>query len=120
MYQCLTGFVGFIRRPVLIGLCQKKEGLGKMTKFASYVAIVISTGMIICCIICMLMCCGGHKGGKCGGGKCGPGEMSVHKKMMMKHHGGMNHHGNCCKGDDKACDHHHGEKDAKAEADTIK
>lgn len=97
----------------------KKEGLGMITKITSWLAILIAAGCLICCLICALMCAkhGGNMGG-CHGGKCGPGTMKCDKEMMMKHHG-MGHGAQCCKGDKQACDHH-GEKESKTDADTLK
>ncbi len=73
----------------------KKEGLGKMTKIASYVAILFSSVVFIGGIICCCMMCG-----KCNdGNSCGKGSMKCtkevrimgdHKEMMEMHHGMMN------------------------------
>ncbi len=107
----------------------KKEGLGKMTKFASYVAIVFGTVVFVGGLICSLSCggCGGghcekkvmiHKemrGGHCdseememechgsmGGGHCEKREMECHKGMEGGHceKGEMK---DCCKEGDKKC-----------------
>lgn len=101
----------------------KKEGLGMMTKIASYIAILVSTGMLICCIVCALMC--GHcKGDDCSGGKCEKGGMKCEKEIIIKHGDGMMMHGgehckkdaSCSKDSASCCKHE--EKEVKVEVKT--
>lgn len=57
----------------------KKEGLGMMTKIASYLAILVSIGCIVCCVACCFMCKPQH----CKGGKCGPHGMRMEKEVII-------------------------------------
>ncbi len=77
----------------------KKEALGKMTKLASYVAIIFGTICFVGGIIASLMC------GSCGRGKCErPGmecrkeiKIECHKEMMNGSYCEKNATDNCCK-----------------------
>lgn len=98
----------------------KKEGLGMMTKIASYIAVVFGTFIFVSGLICSMTCSGGcgdegkcekrveiHKEmkGECHegmqGGHCEKGEMECHKEMEMAHceKGDMK----CAKGDEACC-----------------
>ena len=88
----------------------KKEALGKMTKLASYVAIIFGTICFVGGIIASLMC------GSCGRGKCErPGmecrkeiKIECHKEMMNGSYCEKNATDNCCKegkGDCKEAEH---------------
>ena len=84
----------------------KKEGLGKMTKIASYVAIIFGTFMFVSGLLCAIMCKGNCCEEKCekrieihkemGGGHCESEEMECHEGMGASHceKGGMK---DCCK-----------------------
>ena len=78
----------------------KKESLGKMTKIASYVAILFGTVVFVGGIIGACMCSTCHKGkcnkdkmecsrggmkGECSKGSCEKDEMECHKGMMKGH-----------------------------------
>lgn len=98
----------------------KKEGLGKMTKIASYVAILFGTIVFVGGLICGMSCKGKCSEGKCEksveihkemrGGHCEGGAMECHGKMEgahcekgeMKCHEGMSA-GHCEKGAEKDC-----------------
>jgi len=51
----------------------KKEGLGKLTKIVSYVAIVFGTAVFVGGLICAIMC------SKCNKGKCDKDKMECSK-----------------------------------------
>lgn len=83
----------------------KKEGLGKMTKIASYVAILFGTFIFVGGLLCAAMCKGKCCGNKCekekmechegnGGGHCESRDMECHEGMVESH---------CEKGDMKDC-----------------
>lgn len=104
----------------------KKEGLGRMTKIASYLAIVFATLVFVGGIICCAMMCGG-----CHSKKCDKEGMSCKREMKMECHKDMKMTGNihceknatehCCKEvkNDSACCAGHGEKVVK-EVEIIK
>ncbi len=87
----------------------KKEGLGKMTKIASFIAITFGTLCFVCGLIASCGSCGGE--GKCDkeGRKCTK-EVSVecHKGISNGTHCEKNASENCCKeglvGDAAHCD----------------
>lgn len=98
----------------------KKEGLGKMTKIASYVAILFGTLVFVGGILCGITCKGHCGEGKCEkrveirkemhGGHCESGAMECHGDMEGAHcekgemecHEGMSA-GHCEKGASKDC-----------------
>ena len=78
----------------------KKEGLGMMSKIASYVAIVFGTFVFVSGLICSVTC------GGCGEGKCGEGEkcerrIEIHKEMRGDCHEGMK--GGHCEMEEMEC-----------------
>jgi len=54
----------------------KKEGLGKLTKIASYVAIVFGTAVFVSGLICAIMC------STCNKGKCDKDKKGCSKDKM--------------------------------------
>ena len=95
----------------------KKEGLGKLTKISSYVAILFGGVVFVGGLTCALFFGTCPKGKGCKGGKC---PIPPHERMEMRHHKGMmmkgGHHGmmkgdchkmedkDCCSKDKKSCE----------------
>ena len=75
----------------------KKEGLGKITKIASYVATVFAAFMFISGLICSLMC------GSCKGDKCEKGSMECRKEVRIECHEGMENGASCSKDASEDC-----------------
>jgi len=78
----------------------KKEGLGKLTKISSYVAILFGAVVFVGGLTCALFFGNCHKGKGCNGGKC---PIPPHERMEMRHHKGMMMEGGCHKMEDKDC-----------------
>jgi len=78
----------------------KKEGLGKLTKISSYVAILFGGVVFVGGLTCALFFGNCHNGKGCKGGKC---PIPPHERMEMRHHKGMMMKGGCHKMEDKDC-----------------
>ena len=95
----------------------KKEGLGKMTKLASYVAVTFGTICFVGGLIGSLMC------GSCHKGKCDKDGMKCTKEVRIEYHDGMSKGGhceknaseNCCKAGKGECSESKCEKGMEAE-----
>jgi hypothetical protein len=94
----------------------KKESLGKLTKIASYVAILFGTVVFVGGIIGACMCSSCHKGkcdkdkmecsrggmkGECSKGSCEKDEMECQKGMAKGHCEGEEKE--CCEGEEGKC-----------------
>jgi hypothetical protein len=75
----------------------KKEGLGKMTKIASYVAVIFGTICFVGGLIGSLMC------GSCHKGKCDKDGMKCTKEVRIECHEGMSKGGHCDKNATEKC-----------------
>ncbi len=78
----------------------KKEGLGKLTKISSYVAILFGGVVFVGGLTCALFFGNCPKGKGCKGGKC---PIPPHERMEMRHHKGMMMKGGCHKMEGKDC-----------------
>ena len=105
----------------------KKEGLGKLTKISSYVAILFGGVVFVGGLTCALFFGSCPKGKGCKSGKC---PIPPHERMEMRHHKGMmmeGHHGmkkggchdmkakDCCSTDKKSCETTKCETEKKAD-----
>lgn len=105
----------------------KKEGLGKLTKISSYVAILFGGVVFVGGLTCALFFGSCPKGKGCKSGKC---PIPPHERMEMRHHKGMmmeGHHGmkkggchdmkakDCCATDKKSCETTKCESEKKAD-----
>lgn len=75
--MCLLALITLLGGLFLLGY-SKKEGLGKFSKLASYLAITFSTIVFVIGLIGTMMC-----PSKCGSGQCSKG-MNEEKCMMIK------------------------------------
>lgn len=86
----------------------KKEGLGKITKIASYVAILFGSAVFVCGLLCATMC------NSCKGSKCEKGSMECRKEMRghcseSKCEKGMSDMSHCDKSEMGSCSEEKGE-----------
>lgn len=94
MMMCLLALLTLLGGLFLLGY-SKKEGLGKFTKLASYLAITFSTIVFVVGLIGLMAC-----PSKCGSGHCSK-NASVEKCIVMKKECKMN--GKDCKMDMEEC-----------------